>query len=234
MIRWLWRIALGMLALVAIGAQLDRASYLRPELAILVPQPFRSFAQPTTALVALATGDSTTARAEAQRLVRRRPIPAEHLFTLAMAEGRAGHPQLFSEAFRAASTRGWRYAPLQVAAAQAALAGGDVKGAANRVAALWAEGADNSSVEPLTKSLLEAPGGPEAFALPLAQTRVWSDNFVGRALGVASPTIAQRTVTAARRAGAEFDCRALERFDRALAKSDSGVVSLGCQNTGSD
>ena len=85
MIRWLWRIALGMLSLVAIGAQLDRASYLRPELAILVPQPFRSFAQPTTALVALATGDSTTARAEAQRLVRRRPIPAEHLFTLAMA-----------------------------------------------------------------------------------------------------------------------------------------------------
>lgn len=217
MTRWAWRIALALIAVVAIGAELDRASYLRPELAIVVPQPFRSFAQPTTALLALATGDSATAQEETRRLVRRRPIPAEHLFTLAMAEIRNGHPRAFADAFRAASTRGWRYPPLQVAAAQAALASGDVKAAANRVAALWAEDAANPSVAPLTKALLEAPGGPEAFAIPLAQTHVWSENFVARAPGFASPANAVRTIVAARRAGARFDCRALARFGQALA-----------------
>ena len=216
MTRWVWRIGLALIALVAIGAELDRASYLRPELAIVVPRPFRSFAQPTVALLALATGDNATAAEETRRLVRRRPIPAEHLFALAMTDARNGRPLGFAAAFRAASTRGWRFAPLQVAAAQAALASGDVKAAANRVAALWAEDADNPSVTPLTKSLLESPGGPEAFAVPLAETHVWSGNFVARALNFASPAVALRTVVAARQAGARFDCGALRRLDRAL------------------
>jgi hypothetical protein len=223
MIRWIWRVALALVAVIAIGAELDRASYLRPELAIVVPKPFRSFAQPTNAIVALATGDNAAAREEARRLVRRRPIPAEHLFTLAMAEMRNGHPRAFADAFRAASTRGWRYPPLQVAAAQAALASGDVKAAANRVAALWAEDADNPSVSPLTKSLLETPGGPEALAVPLAQTHVWSGNFIARAPGIASPANAARTIASARRAGASFDCRSLEQFDRAIAMRDASV-----------
>ena len=218
MTRWLWRLALALIALVAIGAQLDRASYLRPELAIVVPKPFRSFAQPTTALIELATGDSAAALDEARRLIRRRPIPAEHLFTLAMAQARSGDPKGFAETFRAASTRGWRYPPLQIAAAQAALASGDVAGAANRVAALWAENADNPSVAELTKSLLDAPGGPEAFAVPLAKSRIWPDNFVSRATGIASPDRALSAVIAARQEGTQFDCRALERFERALAK----------------
>jgi hypothetical protein len=231
MTRWIWRIALALIAIVAVGAELDRASYLRPELAIVVPQPFRSFAQPTTALLALATGDDAAAQEEARRLVRRRPIPAEHLFTLAMAEIRSGNPRAFAERFRVASTRGWRYPPLQVAAAQAALANGDVKAAANRVAALWAEDSANPSVEPLTKALLAAPGGPEAFATPLAQTHVWSDNFVARALAFASPANAMRTVIAARREGAHFDCRALGRFDRALASRGETIPrnALACR-----
>ncbi len=217
MTRWIWRLALVLIAVVAVCAQLDRASYLRPELAIVVPKPFRSFAQPTTALLALATGNTSDAQIETRRLVRRRPIPAEHLFTLAMGELRAGNPRAFAKAFRVASTRGWRFPPLQVAAAQAALANGDVKGAANRVAALWAQNPANPSVEPLTKALLAAPGGPEAFAVPLANTHVWSDNFVSRAASFASPANAVLTVATARRAGGQFDCRALERFDRSLA-----------------
>ena len=58
-------------------------------------KPFRSFAQETTALLALTAGDSAAARDEAQRLVRRRPMPAEHLFALGLAEMRSGHPQAF-------------------------------------------------------------------------------------------------------------------------------------------
>lgn len=230
MTRWIWRAALAALALVAVAAELDRASYLRPELSVVVPKPFRSFAQPTTALLALATSDNATAQAEARRLVRRRPMPAEHLFTLAMGELRNGRPLAFAAAFRAASTRGWRYAPLQVTAAQAALASGDVRGAANRVAALWAADANDPSVAPLTRALLAAPGGPEAFAIPLAHTHVWSKNFLGRARAYASPENALRTVLAARRAGARFDCAALKRFGDALAARGQAVPAgaLSC------
>jgi hypothetical protein len=213
---WPWRVLLAALALVTIFAQLDRASAMRPELSIVVPRPFRSFAQSTTAMLALATSDGATAQAEARRLVRRRPMPAEHLFTLAMAELRAGHPNAFAATLKAASTRGWRYPPLQVTTAQAALSGGDVKAAANRVATLWAEDSDNPSVAPLTKALLASPGGPEAFAEPLAGTRVWGENFVRRSAAIASPEQALRTVMAARKAGGHFDCGALKTMARSL------------------
>jgi hypothetical protein len=144
-------------------------------------------------------------------------MPAEHLFALGLAEMRSGHPQAFAADFRAASTRGWRFSPLQVTAAQAALANGDVKGAANRVAALWAADSGNALLPSITKTLLAAPGGPEAFAVPLAQTHVWSANFLGAAPGLVEPPIALRTVLAAQRAGARFDCLALTTFRQGLA-----------------
>lgn len=216
--RWVWYGLLTLVALIAIAAELDRASSLRPELSVLVPGPFRSVAQPTIALLALATGDSATAQDETRRLVRRRPMPAEHLFTLAMAEMRNGRPEAFAAAFRAASTRGWRFAPLQTALAQTALAGGDVRGAANRIAALWAAEGSSPSVLTLTKELLAAPGGPEAFAVPLAKTHVWSASFLNRSLEVASPDHALQTVLAARRAGARFECADLRRFGAGLVE----------------
>lgn len=227
---WILRGLFAALALVAIGAQLDRASYLRPELSVIVPAPFRSFAQPTTALLALAREDGAAAAAEARRLVRRRPMPAEHLFTLAMSEMRGARPAAFAKAFRLASTRGWRYPPLQVTAAQAALASGDVPGAANRVAALWAEDPDNPSVAPLTAALLEAPGGVEAFATPLGQTRVWSSNFLRRGPGVAAPADVLATIIAARRGGARFECAALRGAERSLTARGQRVPrgALSC------
>ncbi len=217
MTRWLWRIVLAAMALIAIGAQLDRASYRRPELSVLVPGPFRSFAQSPAAMLALAGGNADTARAEAELLVRRRPMPAENLFVLAMAELRSGHPQAFARGFRAASTRGWRFAPLQVTAAQAALTNGDVRGAANRVAALWAADSDDPAVAGLTRTLLNTDGGPEAFAVPLAQTRVWSTSFLNRSPSISSPAAAITTVAAAQRLGARFDCAGLRRFAVAMS-----------------
>ena len=216
MTRWLWWAVLAALACVTIAAQLDRASQGRPELSLFVPKPFRSFAQETTALLALTAGDSAAARDEARRMVRRRPMPAEHLFTLGLAEMRTGHPQAFAADFRAASTRGWRFSPLQVTAAQAALANGDVKGAANRVAALWAADSGNALLPGLTKALLTAPGGPEAFAVPLAQTHVWSANFLGALPGLVEAPIALRTVLAARHHGARFNCAALAAFGQGM------------------
>ncbi|GGE01588.1 hypothetical protein GCM10011515_21640 [Tsuneonella deserti] len=223
--RWIVRVMLAAIAVIAVCAQLDRASYLKPQLSVVVPKPFRSFAQPTLALIALAGGDTASAEIEARRLVRRRPMPAEHLFTLAMADLRSGRPAAFAATFRAASTRGWRYAPLQVTAAQAALASGDLAGAANRIAALWAENPTHPSSVPLTRQLLAMKGGPEAFAIPLANTHVWSSNFVRRAASLAPPANTVKTVAAARRAGADFDCRALKVLASAYAKRGEQVAS---------
>lgn len=213
MIRWLWWLALAGLALVTVAAQLDRASQGRPELSAFVPGPFRSFAQVPMAMVALTTRDADAAREQARTLVRRRPMPAEYLFALSMAELRGGNPKGFAETFRAASTRGWRFAPLQVTAARAALDNGDAVGAANRVAALWAAEPDNAALAQLTERLLAAPGGPDALAINLAGTSVWQDTFLVQAptLAVDNAALVQ-TVVAARRAGAAFDCVTLERF----------------------
>ena len=221
----LWRIAMAGLAVVTVGAQLDRASQLRPELSVFVPTPFRSSAQSTTALLALATGDPLSARSEARRLLRRRPMPAEHVYILALAEMRTGHSRDFATALRAASTRGWRFTPLQAAAAQAALQDGDVKGAANRVAALWAADPDNPLVPTLTRSLLLAPGGAEAFSVPLAGTHTWSNTFLRRAPSLDAPTQATSSVIAARRAGAHFNCAALTRFAETMPVAQNAALS---------
>lgn len=214
--RWSWRAAMALLAAIAVMAQLDRASVLRPEVSLIVPPAFRSFAQSPIALIAMTQGDAPKALEEARRLVRRRPLPAEHLFVLAMADLQSGRTQGFADAFRTASTRGWRFGPLQVFAAQTALERGDVRGAANRVAALWAAEADNPSREPLTRALLAAPGGADAFAVPLAQTHVWSDKFLAGGADLAPPQVALRTVRMAQAKGARFDCDALRGFYRAL------------------
>ena len=231
MIRWLWRGLLALLAVVAVGAELDHASATRPQLALAVPRLFRSTAQATIASLALTTKDSAMARAEARTLVRRRPMPAEHLFTLAVADLRAQDPQAFTNDFRAASTRGWRYAPLQVAAAQGALQNGDLTGAANRVAALWASAADDPSTAPLTTALLTRPGGPEAFALPLSQTHVWAGNFLVSAGALAPPAAIVGTVDAAQRHGTHFDCDTIERLNQQLAQKAVGarVPLLPCR-----
>jgi len=230
-IRWLWYLALAGLALVTVAAQLDRASQARPELSAAVPGPFRSFAQVPTVLVALTTQDGAVAREQARTLVRRRPMPAEHLFALSVAELRGGDPKAFAATFRAASTRGWRFAPLQVTAARAALDNGDAKGAANRVAALWAAEPDNASLASLTNRLLAAPGGPEALATNLAGTRVWPNTFLVQAPTMSGDDAAiVQTVVAARRAGAAFDCVTLERFSGLMAERGQAIPpgALAC------
>lgn len=229
-VRWAIRAMLAALAPVVVLAGLDRASYQRPELAPFVPAPFRSFAQvPATALV-LATADGPSAVAEARRLVRRRPMPAEHLFALALARLRANEPRAFAAAFRSASTRGWRFAPLQVASAQATLGNRDAVGAARRIAALWAAAGNDPALPGLTRALLDLPGGPQAFGHAMAGSRVWRNHFLARAGEVTSADRARATAEEAQRAGATFDCATLERFRNWLARQGAPPApgSLSC------
>ena len=61
MMRVVWWIALGALALIAIGAQMDRQSRYSPALASHVPGAFQSFALAHEAAAALDRGDNPEA-----------------------------------------------------------------------------------------------------------------------------------------------------------------------------
>jgi len=214
----LWRVMLAGVAVVAICAQLDRASTTHPQLAPFVPPPFRSLAQPSMTMLALAQGGAREARAEAVQLVRRRPLPAEHLFVLALSDLRNGDLDGYARAFERSTERGWRATAVQQAAAQASLARGDVKAASNRIAALWAVDASDPAIPRLTRSLLTSGRGRRAFAARLAGTRIWQNLYLSRALEFTSPAEARVVVDSAVRAGARFDPTALRAFGAALIR----------------
>jgi hypothetical protein len=216
--RLAWRLLLAAIALVAVFAQLDRASARRPQLAPLVPAPFRSFAQPSIAMAAAVSADPAGARAEARRLVQRRPLPAEHLFVLALADLRTGDTGGYARAFQRATTRGWRSVPIQQAAARAALAQGDADAAANRIAALWALDASDPALHDLTRVLLANERGRRVFAARLAGTKVWQNLYLQRALELTSRSAAQAIVAEAIGEGARFDRDALSALRSAAVR----------------
>lgn len=218
-----WWALLASVAVVAAFAQLDRASQRRPELVPAVPHPFRSFAQQHAALMALAGADPRAARAETERLVRIRPMPAEHLYLLALADLRGGDLVGYARAFEQSTTRGWRARPVQQAAARAALDAGNPEAAANRVAALWALDASDPAVPALTRSLLATERGRAAFAAKLAGTKVWQNSYLRRALELGAADHTAAVVDQALREGARFDPAALERFRTA---ADLSAASL--------
>lgn len=197
MIRALWFLVLAALAGVAACAQLDRASAKQPELAALVPGPFRSFAQAPLTMVAMIAMPPDKARAEAMRLLRRRPVPADHLFLLAVADQAARDIPGYRTAFRRATERGWRVPPLQVAAAREAIANKDFAGAAYRVAALWAMNGVDPELAELTRAVIADPRGLDAFATQMARTSTWREGFEQAAPQVLGPAPAARAIAAA-------------------------------------
>lgn len=227
MIRALSWLILAALAVVAVGAELDRASYERAELAPLVPRPFRSFAQPTLTMLALITSDPAVAKNEAQLLVRRRPMPAEHLYMLALADQRAGDAKDAAAASLLATERGWRARPVQIAAARSALAKGQVEAAANRVAALWALQPGDPVVPELTGALLAQRQGPEAFAARMAATRVWQNAALTSLGSMTSAEVARHTISLALADGAHFQCGL-------LTAANAQFVRMGQSEVGED
>lgn len=136
---------------------------------------------PAPAANALAAGRDASALEEAQKLVASRPIPADHLLLLANAKLRAGDRAGFEQAFRLATTRGWRTEAVQLIAARSAIEQDDAAGAANRVAALWALGSMSPDLPDLTRDLLALSGGPEALGKQAGRSRVWGSAFLVRA-----------------------------------------------------
>jgi hypothetical protein len=214
------------LAAVTVFAQLDLASVTRPALVSLVPKPFRSASQPTIAVLAIGEGNSAKAQAEARQLVRRRPLPSEHLLILALADLRSGNMAGYARAFELSTERGWRAAPVQLAAARAALGRGSSMAAANRIAALWALDASQPALHELTSSLLQSSTGRRAFAAKLAGTRVWQDSYLQRAGEFAPAAATREVILEAIHAGAQFDCERLA----ALEPTIGPAIPAHCQD----
>jgi hypothetical protein len=208
--RILWYVFATMLAFIATGSELDRASRRTPALSRLVPAPFRSFAQQHLTEASLAAGDAGNALPEAQRLIRRRPIPAENLFLLAWANQVSRQQEASARALALSAERGWRSPQVQQAMVGIALYNRSPDTAAARLLALWSTGADASLLDALARQVFQAPGGPEAFGKYLAGSRFSQATIVQQAPLYASPPAYARMIRSAQAAGARFDCAMLE------------------------
>ena len=227
-----WLALMALVAVVTVFAQLDRSARFDPALAALVPAPFAGFSAQRTTEAALVAGDADMALENAQALVRRRPMPAEHLTLLAQAYAASGNEVASLQALEAAARRGWREPFAQNAMAAAALASGEQEIAAQRLAALWAIGLERDRLANLTRTMLAEPEGRAAFAAQLAQEGRWQANFVTGAASIAPPPHVADTIVRAREMGASLDCRALAGLADGLTGSGEAAlaarVRAGC------
>lgn len=215
--RMIWWSALAVVAMVALFAQLDRATRFSPGLERLVPASFSAFAAERRAEATLAAArdtapDSDLMIAQSRALIAARPVPAEHLSLLAQGYIYAGQSDAALATLQAASTRGWRAPVVQLAAAQAALASGDMEAAAQRITALLATGSLPEHTPDLIAQLLTTPQGRAAFADRLASQGRWQANVLRPAAGAADPADMAEMLALALAAGTDLPCAALREI----------------------
>lgn len=223
--RAIWYAVLGAIAVVTVGLQLDRQSETTPALADKVPVPLRNHAQKQLALRAIETGGSDEALAEAKRLVERRPVPAEHLSLLALAEAKAGQQQQALMTIQMAAKRGWREPLAQEAVLRLALANGDMPEAARRYAALFLrDETPNRLLAELAPEVLGEPGGPGRRTMVdlISATERWHALVLRRGRLVMPPDAFREIVIASLARGAAFDCALLAQAIKGLRQKDDG------------
>lgn len=205
MTRVLWFGTIAILAALATFAQLDRAARRTPAVSALVPQPFRSFAQEKLVISEVRTAPPAEALEMARTLVRRRPMPSEHLSLLAMAEQRMGRTQNAGVLIQQAARRGWRDVIAQQAMFDIALrAGADDEGA-RRLAAVWALQMPDVPVKEMTQRILGTEKGRNAVATALVPPSSWRRFFL-RSAGEAAPAEVAEVIAKAAHNDADFEC----------------------------
>lgn len=206
----MWLTLLIATGFIAINAQLDRQARRDPAYADSVLPPFRSFAQAVVVAHEVRDGPATRALADARQLVWQRPIPAEHLTLLALAEQRTGNQEGAIGAIQLAGSRGWRDGLAQQALLALALNGepGDAASAeaALRLTALWADGDDGQPLVQDTAAVLATPAGQHAFAARMAAGGKWTNTFLSQTAAAIAPESLAPTLAEAMRRGARFDC----------------------------
>lgn len=222
--RIIWVACLLAIAAVTTALQIDRQSETTPALAPLVPGPLRNFAQTQVTLAAISAGDSRAALAEAQRLVRRRPVPAEYLTLLAAAQAKAGQTEQATLTIQMAGQRGWREPLAQEAVLRLALAAGDQAEAARRYAALfWRQATPDALLIELGPEVLGDPEGVGRQTLTdiIVGAGRWHFVFLQRGPNVMPPAAFSAIAAGSLLKGAAFDCTALGQSINQLEQRDA-------------
>lgn len=229
-IRIAWYVLLAVIAVVSFGVQLDRQSMVQRELAAHVPEAFRGVAQQRLADRALRSGQHEEALELARELVRERPMPAENLMLLGQTQIAAGQPVQGIATVEAATARGWRVVPAQLAVAEAAMEVENYPAAADRLAAVIAIGSEDANGKLLFQRLLASPAGRDAMAARLAGNGSWQRRFARFALETTPAADIWQTMLAAEELGAPMHCEdlslVLRQIERTLVAETETVPEL--------
>lgn len=223
MARFVWAISLLIIASITAGVQLDRQARKTPELAPYVPGVFRSASQPRIVILEARVGAQEVSLDEAQRLVRRRPMPARHLRLLAQAQFASGEAEAGGLSIQYAAQRGWRDALAQEAMMELALAAGDRSEAARRFAALFLKrGVQRELLERTGQRVFATPIGPEraVFAEIVRGGDRWHNAFLTRGARVIPEDAFVEILKLSTAAGAQFPCSALKQGQGIIANRD--------------
>lgn len=226
--RLVWIIVLVVIGGVTAQLQLDRQSAREPTMAAFVAGPFRAEAQPEVARQALFGDDPATALSEARKLVKQRPMPAEHLSILARAYVKSGDVARAEQAIGTAAVRGWRDLEVQEAIARLALANGDLPEATRRFSALMVAGRDN---DPLLQELageIFAERGSWGHATMVDILRGadrWFGLFVRRGPNTMPAEAFVDVLLASFEAGAQAECASLVTPVRVLSRRDAAAAA---------
>jgi hypothetical protein len=227
--RIIWWAGLAAAALVTTALQIDKQADVSPALARLVPAPLRNYAQTQITAQAAAGDDADRALAEAQTLVTRRPVPAEYLSLLAVAQAKRGLAEPSGLTIQISGQRGWREPLAQEAVLRLALGAGDKAEAARRYAALFlrSETSDALLVQ-LGPQVFDMPGGPAETTLIeiVAGGERWHNLFLRRGALVMPPAAFSAVTLAVAERGARFDCAALTQATRSLARRDPAAAQV--------
>lgn len=224
--RIVWIAGLAVLGLVTAGLQLDRQSETMQALAPAVPPPLRAYAQRIVAVEAVQGTNPAAGLAAARELVRRRPMPAENLTILSVAQARVGDYQAAGRTIQLAGKRGWRELFTQEAILRLALEAGDRPEAARRYAALFrdAKTPDAKLAEFAPAVLGETRGpGQVTFATVIAGAERWHANYLQRGAQVLPPAVFGEVTALALERGASFPCDQLTASLAALKGRDAAA-----------
>ena len=222
---WAMLIAVGVLAT---ALQFDMQSRRSPQLASVVPAPLRSHAQVHVVRGALAGQDAALAVREAERLVQRRPLPAENLVLLATGQAKAGQMDAAARTIQVAGQRGWREPQAQEAVLRFALAAGDKPEAARRYAALFLQRqTPDILLESLGQAVLDEPrgAGQQTMVAIIVGGERWHATFLRRGARVMPPAAFSAIVADSLARGAVFDCVVLGQSARQVELRDPAAAA---------
>lgn len=220
-----WLAGLGAMAIATVGYALDRQARREPELARMVPAPFRNFAQEALVRRAVDAGDRNGTIEAAKLLVSRQPMPGDNLEMLGLAAMTDGESELARQAIAAAAARGWRspVPQLVVAASAFEIRSWDVAG--DRLAALWKTLSLDERTFALTQGMLERPEVRARFVYRIANYDPAVQRFIEWSAVGLKPDILSDMMKRLAKQGAAFNCSDIGRLAQNLAMSGKADAS---------